>query len=476
MKKIILLLFIFYFKNLFGQTYTATVLYKGEPARTCSGTGSNPTCICNPTRYIWQLKSGSTVLKSGSLSSTTSGSLVINDIPLKDSYDLSINSFCIGNNGGMCPPDANGVLTKDRIMCSIRNNCDGITLANCAGYVSLQQFRPVGLSVNTHKPWTAVYNNTGIQIGSTFPEICSGEDLQLYAIPGIAPNKFPAGVYHWQYSLDNKMTWVDVPSQPGAPYGVENKFNFTPSPNLTMENILGPSHVDYFGKEISFRLGYNSINPFTGVVTIKYSACAPVIKDRKFVGADCNNDGVKSITAYFDRNLTEGETLSPLHIIPYPTTNPTPIHFPQPPVTNLQFDPLSGYYAYSFIIPEGGRLENKNYVIEYQSQLNTVPRGTLKLDIPFLYKNPAPLTFKISSENPNCHDGTVDINIEADGGTPPYYYDNLNGETEIINNVSEIKRIQFDVLNPYKKTVTLEQLEPKEYSIKVTDNNKCIEQ
>ncbi|MFB9110661.1 hypothetical protein ACFFVK_18910 [Flavobacterium gyeonganense] len=87
-----------------------------------------------------------------------------------------------------------------------------------------------------------------------------------------------------------------------------------------------------------------------------------------------------------------------------------------------------------------------------------------------------PLTFNVRAYNPKCNNDKVDLTIEADGGTPPYFYNNLNGETEIINGVTQVKKIQFDPSDKNKKTVTIQQAELKEYNIKVTDSNNCIEQ
>jgi hypothetical protein len=96
--------------------------------------------------------------------------------------------------------------------------------------------------------------------------------------------------------------------------------------------------------------------------------------------------------------------------------------------------------------------------------------------MPFYYQPPEPLTFVVSKTTPICLDGVGALTITASGGTIPYYYDDLNGETETVNGITTVKRIIFNENDEEQKTVTIANLPSTiPYKIKVTDYNNCID-
>lgn len=121
-------------------------------------------------------------------------------------------------------------------------------------------------------------------------------------------------------------------------------------------------------------------------------------------------------------------------------------------------------------------LDSGTFYLRYQTfqEGNPTPFSDNNSD-QFTIDPVTPLTFSVKADNPRCNNDKVDITIVASGGTPPYFYDDLNGETEIVNQVSQIKRIQFDTADINKTTVIIQQVDLKEYNIKVTDANQCIE-
>jgi len=306
-------------------------------------------------------------------------------------------------------------------------------------------------------------------LGAT--EVCAGEMLNLIATPA----GFHKYVYHWQYTLDG-YTWNDVPEKVIGGYNITN----TEVSRFSIYDLLGQDHKNHFGP-IYFRIGYNQDRLLSvNTIQINYSPCGPTVSSVDFKGPACSGDIVKSLSVTFNEKLNsnKGEKLATISVVDITDESKIFMQVEGP----VSYPDDTKMYTYTDL----KKLENGHtYRIKYQAQVtnpndtsNATMRGFLysPQEYDFTYNEPQPLTFKISANNPNCHEGLIDINIEAEGGTPPYFYDDLNGETKTINGNTQIKRIQFDASNINKKTVSIQQVESKQYSIKVTDNNKCIEQ
>lgn len=294
-------------------------------------------------------------------------------------------------------------------------------------------------TVNNFKPNVTIQN-----LNTTNPsEICSGFQLNLAAFPAGFPNE----AYHWQYSLDNQATWVDLPTS----------FNDRQNNLFTMEEILGSTHKDYLNKIIYFRLGYSSNRPFTAPLAITYSPCAPMVTGINYIGPKCAGDPIEKVEVTFDRPLAADEVLNPISI--QRTSNG--------PVTNQKYNvtfdadnPLK--YTYTNIDP----LENgKTYSIVYQAKKGSAPTGTSTTSTQtFTYIEPTSLKYAISnSTQPSCfggNDGSIEIQVLS--GTAPYHF--YQDDIEVTPTIENGKYY-------------LRGLSAKSggYNIKVTDANSCIE-
>lgn len=315
-----------------------------------------------------------------------------------------------------------------------------VTVGGCGSFLTLSNFKPYNLKILT-----------------TNREVCAGEQLNLIA----SPAGYPDAAYHWQYSLDNQVTWFNVPLHIN-----EKKINKTALSNFSIQEILGDSHLTYVNKTIYFRLGYNESFISAEPLAIKYSPCAPILVDRTYIAPNCNGGSIKEITAYFERPLEPSETLSLMQIIPNPKVNgDSPFFSQQEEITSFFFDASKGLWAYKFVSLDSSKLINtKSYIIEYQAKKNGIPRGTLQSSEPFIYIDATAVQFEIvNAENPACHDGTVEIVISVTGGTGGYkFYDDT----------IEIIPVAIKGTDGFYH---LKNLAPKVYKIKVTDSNDCID-
>jgi hypothetical protein len=386
---------------------------------------------------------------------------VYNNIPLASSYTLSATGgYCMTNNGTIQVPQNPSSQTIGNL---ITNATTNLLISGCFGNAFFSGFTP---------------NNMSLQNLNATNDVCAGERLNLAAFPA----GYPPEAYNWQYSLDNQATWITVPQK--IINGIST--NRTTNSNFSIYDILGADHINYF-RAIYFRIGYPG-RPFSAnTIRINYLPCAPLVTDVNYEGPKCSGDPIQKLEITFNRPLdaTKSESLYQLYVRET-TNNPPPIKTtPMFSVSNITYPDGSKIYSYSNISNFTSLESGREYEVIYQAQIKhpTDPNPTVRIlkgvlvgPKPFTYNDPKPLTFKVKADNPKCHNGKVDITIEADGGTPPYYYDHLNGETEIVNGVTQVKRIQFDTSDKNKKAVTIQQAELKEYNIKVTDDNKCIEQ
>ncbi|MCP2025944.1 hypothetical protein L1276_001084 [Flavobacterium sp. HSC-32F16] len=461
MKKLYFLFIILISFNGFGQTltgltYTIEVQYNKSTGN-CAYYSMPPqtTSSCDQNSYKLNMKNGSTTLFAEDMTSTAVTNKTYT-IPAAISYDLSVSASCYCGGFNSCSILATqnilqkgytykGVTDLNRygIESGITGNrAGGYSIGPetliCIGTVIVNNFKPNGLTISKVNPATPA-------------EYIAGQQVDFFAVtPGPATNRFPNAAYHWQYSLDNKVTWIDVPES------MNNRTN----PSFTIKDLLGDNHVNHFGP-IDFRLGYSN-RPFTEAYRIIYKPGTVIVKDRKFENPTCYKDDVKNLTVYFDRKLESGEVLSILHIVPYPKPNPSTPMLVQPEVNALTFDPDTRWYKYSFNIPAGTNLENRYYVIEYQSKVNGEVKGTLDMGEPFLYENPQPVKFEIKKAlDPLCHDDATEIAIRVEGGSGTYSFF-VDGQEKI--------PVFADGLYYIKNVIPTAQ-----NNIKVTDSKGCIE-
>ena len=380
----------------------------------------------------------------GGLYSDSGNGKLSNNYKLIEFNDLKYNANFQLQGRSICGPDRDGDIYEDISRVTFLE----LLTEEKDLEVSLECFYA---SVTKFKPNVTISN---LEVNSP-SEICAGSLLQLGAFPA----GFDSSVYHWQYSIDNQVNWIDVPLIINGK--TTNNVALT---EMTLQELLGTTHLAYLNKTIFFRLGYNQNTSFTNPLAITYSPCAPILVDRTYTAPDCNGGQIKEITAYFERPLKLNETLNPMQIIPFPKTNGDAIFFNQKePITGLDFDNEKGLWVYKFKYLDSNKLENnKEYIIEYQANMNGMPTGTLQSSQKFKYNDPTAVQFEIiKAENPSCHDGTVEIVISVTGGTGAYKF--------YLNNIEKFPIKEADGF------YHLKNLSPKEYSIKVTDTNNCID-
>jgi hypothetical protein len=426
MKKLYFLFFIILSFKSYGQTYTIKVSYEA------SSDG------CHAAGFRWSLKGDSSTIDSFSKGGN---SMNVNDVKTYPNV-LKFNILTLSSGSNCRPLDSSPSCTTSES--ESRTNVKMIQ----GDYLGFQGCNG-GFSITSFKPNVTIQN-----LDITNPnEICSGFQLGLSAFP----DGFPDEAYHWQYSLDN-IKWTDV---------LASKNNSAIA-RFSIQEILsadGINHINYFDKLIYFRLGYEQNRAFTDPLSIKYSPCAPILQNVTYAAPDCNNDYIKKIEVFFDRDLKGNESLFPFYIINIDPLKNTPRFQLVNPLTSLTKDAETEFYKYTFLTP--GILEEKEtYRIEYQANRNGVPAGSLQSpqNFNFTYINPIKIQFQITDYTaPSCvgaHDGTVEIKVLS--GQEPYHF--YKDGVEIIPRPT---------LQNGKYYIT--GLEAKEYNIMVTDAKGCIE-
>jgi hypothetical protein len=401
-----------FYLNGFGQTYTIhidfTIPYEG----------------CNSIEFYASYvgKQGNDIVFG--IGSYNSSSYTKNNLPLISEIELSVAANNVCDMTGL-PRDCyvSDSSTKRSISEIIKGNF--LSAGGCGAYTEINNFKP-NLTIQKSNPSTL--------------EVCSGEMLDLYALPA----GFPNVAYHWQYSLDNQATWIDVPAG----------FNdMTPNSNFSMQNILGINHIKHWGKTIHFRLGYDQNRPFTNAIAIKYLPCAPIVKSITCLGPKCSGENIQDLKVTFDRDLLQGERLENFAVIKTDSTLSTI----QVPLINTfeGTDPLNKYFS----IKNFTGLENgKIYSVKYQAFQDAKARGVIPTPETFPYNEISPLIFKATPIQPVCSYDTGGVTITAEGGTLPYSY--------ILDGGSPIT---------FKSPYELTGLSTVDHTIKVIDGNNCIE-
>lgn len=430
-KKIFLLLILVLSVKGFGQRYTLHVI---SHAGYC---GSTSSIMSYDVRGINEGEVGTSL--SGKWDTEPNRPPYDITIPRYDKYVLITNITC-ENYADQCDVYGNLSITFLALL-----KGGGMYWEDCRSGVSVYNLIPIGLSIKN---------------AENSSEICAGELLNLSA-SHITNIIFPDDVYHWQYSLNNQATWVDLPYP----------FNLRKNNLFTIQEILGSTHDRYFNKQIYFRLGYGQGPDFTTPLAITYSPCGPTIDSIAYLGPECNGDKVKSLAITFKDKLdaTIGEKLASIAVCDINNS-----------IIRMQINGSISYpddtKTYTYAATDLQQLENGHtYKIRYQAQIpdpkdptKIIMRGVLDSAINFQYNEPEPLTFSLARTNPLCHDENGKVTINVSGGTTPYSYI-LDNQTEVINGNTVPKK------NTFLGTSTTIGLTPTGHIIKVTDDKGCIE-
>ncbi|PVX44444.1 putative secreted protein (Por secretion system target) [Flavobacterium sp. 103] len=372
MRKIIFLMIFLFASKSFGQDYTITLSYEASASD------------CHAAHFDWNLlgidsfsAGGNSMNVSGTRTYTASGG----------TFTLSSNSSCIalGASTNNCNIPAN---LNSRTETSI-NLIRGIfiNLGGCNGGVSIDEFKP-NVSITNNKT----------------SSICSGDELDLAATAG-----FPNVAYHWQYSTDNEATWIDVP----LTIGITNTNN-TPQTHFSINDLLGTNYEDYFNKKIYFRLGYGQDRPFSNVIPITFSPCAPIITDVLYYTPICS-DNIRKVEVTFNEPLENDEILDRIKMkdVTYGSERNER--------TNVGYDINTKIYSFvNFDALENGH----TYKIVYQMKKGNALLGFLESTKTFLYEEVTPITFQTTPTDILCNGdttGSITI-INPQGGNGSYTY------------------------------------------------------
>jgi hypothetical protein len=414
MKKIILFLILSVNPYAFGQTYTMKGSLISSPGASSGGTYT-ASYRGNGASDVFDSKFGFNV---NSIKTYT-------DVSLRNtSFSLYLSSTISGFT--TCTfVDSKTVTVSDLIL----NGFSGF--GGCLGSVNLSDFKP---------------NLTIQKRDRTSNELCSGASIDLEGFPA----GFPKEAYHWQYSLDNRTTWIDVPIG----------LNDNSKPNFTMKDLLGDNHVNYWNENnntIYFRLGYGQNRPFTSPIAITYSPCAPTVKELLY-NVKCNGSAGDLIIT-FNRDLLkeQGEYLERIFIIDKQKPNENIASSPPGSITAFNGSEPNKTFT---ITDVSGLKQGITYSVKYQAFLGTIARGLITTDKTFTLKEPAALKFTATAINPLCDNDPAKIAISATGGTPPYFY--------ILDNDAPI-----EFTSPIEVPITGLLTVPR--NIKVIDKNSCTE-
>lgn len=426
MMKLYLFLSLISFTHLYCQTYDLKVQYFA------SGAG------CHAASYNWDFEGDRNFIdafSSGGNSMNVSGTRT-HTVPNYSKFKLYLNTYCneLGASRG-CEIDDDYELTNVQLI-----QGGYMSLSGCNGNVTIISFKP---------------NVTIKNLDTTTPsEICSGFQLELAAFPSGFPNE----AYHWQYSVNNQATWIDIPLNING-----KQTNNIPTTAVYMQELLGNNHLDHIDKQIYFRLGYGASNNFTNPLPIKYSACAPTIKNIDYVGPKCNGDEIQSLTVTFNRPLSTTESFDIIKM------KDAANGLERNERTNVPASALSETNTYSF--SEIDALESgRTYKIVYQAKIQdpldpskTLLRGFMESTQTFTYVDPTALSFTITNDQkPSCfggNDGFLEITINS--GTSPFhfYLDEKEVEAEAADGKYYIKNLAAK----------------ENYSVMVTDAKGCID-
>jgi len=415
----------------YSQSYNITLKYSAN------GAG------CHAASYNWSFYGGGVLLDdfgAGGNSMNIPLKTVTYNTSAYSSFSLSISSGCTPL--GASTKDCNDEFTYSATAINLIKGTAGLSAGSCNGSVYISSFIP---DVNIKNLDT-----------STPTEVCAGFQLSLAAFPA----GFPQEAYHWQYSINNKVSWIDVPATISG-----RQTNNIATPTFSMQELLGATHTNHLNKQIFFRLGYSG-TAFTTPLALTYSSCAPVAEYIKYEAPQCNGNNVEKIEVFFKEKLKTGEDLSIIYVVNTDPAKTTPRFQNTALITSFTLDPATNLYKYSF--PNlGETLENGNfYTVKYQARLNGQPMGSLQVSQqPFKYIDPAKMQFKITGQTqPTCfgaEDGTIDIEILSGESPYNFYVDN------VLKTASKIDDLHYKITGLKANVLG--------YKIKVTDKNDCIE-
>jgi len=450
MKKHYILFFLFSWISFYGQTYNFNIT-SGILCNTCRDEGAPPGPTYNlyeATAVSWSVKNNSVTIASENRSGyVPNGKTITNytrTFQAGSNFYIAINSIGTwqSENGSRYTCNNNNLNLSKNIESLILEGSFGFYDSNCGVNAFISSFAP-NITIKNVDP---VDPNT----------VCAGATVSLNAFSTNDSGTFPNVAYHWQYSL-NGTSWTDFPA---------TITNNTPAPIFSIQQLLGASHEYYFNQFVYFRIGYPN-RPFSNVLSIKYSPCAPVIKAITYVGPKCYGDKVQKVEVTFNEPLRTGESLDRIKMI---NVQSGAARNERVDITALDF---TSEKVYTFSDLADDLEPGQTYKIEYQAKLKNPAdpnkpflMGTMysPASANFTHDPPTPLKFDITDKkNPSCiggNDGYVEIAVTT--GTAPYnfYID---------------EQLTTASYNSGNGKYYIYGLKDNTYNIKVTDKFNCID-
>ncbi|MCP2025942.1 hypothetical protein L1276_001082 [Flavobacterium sp. HSC-32F16] len=447
MKKLITILILLLTIKGQAQTYSFSYSYSSQGTRCTDGV------------HGWQLDIQAT--PSVGFRETTNASQYPPNISYKP-YTIKTNptrfDFKVWAYDCTSSPSCDPTLSKTFTLVELIK-ARAVTIWDCKGY---QRF-----AIDGFQPNVAIKNLDTANPNS----ICAGGQVSLAAFPTeLIPGNsdFPPEAYHWQYSLDNKVSWIDVPA-----YINGIKTNDIATTKFSINELLPTTHDNYFNQIIYLKLAYGNVTP----IGILYSPCAPLVSKIEYSRPLCYGDNIPNVTVTFSRNLYTQEELRYFQLLAVdPITNTPngtpPVSFP----FTIEGDPNNGLIkkfeektpnVFTYTLTNFKGLTDKAmYQVKYQAFQNNVTRGVSISPKAqnFTYEEYEPVKFKIiKAENPKCAGELVGVSIEVTGGTKSYefYVDGI--KVNAVKNQND-GFYYITGLNPAATN-----------NIKVVDTNDCFE-
>lgn len=221
------------------------------------------------------------------------------------------------------------------------------------------------------------------------------QKINVNAISGF-PERL--SVYTWQYSIDNAVSFQDVPAA----------FNGTSTIQVNAQDILGASAQSYLGKQIQFRISSCNDRRYSAPRTYTIVPSAPTFSAKQEFFTSCYDSGDGSVRFTFSRELFPGEELSIASSVGSPT-------FPSTPkLSVLQVNPDTGKrdsYTLEGLLPG----DYEATVLGFYGRFNTYTESSGHF-MKFTIQKPQVVEIEsVAGTNSRCNDGDTNENNNNDG-------------------------------------------------------------
>ncbi len=271
------------------------------------------------------------------------------------------------------------------------------------------------------------------------------EDISLTATSGFSPD-----LYVWEYNYDiegdgplrpTQSEYKEIPGKSGRPNISVSASDIPDVPEQTVFRI---------------RLRYCPGGSFGGISygtttarSFDYIKCSPKVINVDTIKPTCAYKTDGSAQFFFDRPLEDGEVLNGVTIFERLENNMLGASYYLG--SNNRIDQLDDNNSFSW--PR--QLKSGEYFLQYQSDTN----GTFEYSPDFTIGLTPSFSFTITADPILCSNGSTNIEINASGGTTPYFY-----------KIGTNDPVQFT----NSSTTTINVMNAN-YELRVFDNEGCFQ-